>query len=173
MPDLLIGLFHGRSGAIPGLNEMALGVDCILGDADSQCRQVFSNRKQGKLMKDLRKHSRYRTGECYLVYDRNSDKLLGRAVNMSLGGFMIVADDPVPEGVTLECRITFPEMIEDVQQLDLEVTPRWCTMNERMGWYEIGLQCEPLPTEKKDLLATVVQQGMAVQSDQLNAVGKI
>ena len=124
-------------------------------------------------MKKPRKHTRYRTGECYLVYDRYSDKLLGRAVNISLGGFMIVADDPVPVDITLGCRITFPEMIEGVQQLDLEVTPKWCTKNDRMGWYEVGFQAMPLPSDQQALLSAVVRHGMTLTSRHLNAVGKV
>ena len=90
--------------------------------------------------KRLQKHARKRTSDYYLVYEQNSNRLLGRMTNLSLGGFMIVGTDPIPDCRTMICRIEFPRNVDGVEEITVNAASVWSRENKRADWWETGFK---------------------------------
>ena len=86
------------------------------------------------------KHARKRTSDYYIVYEKNSNVLLGRLTNLSLGGFMLIGTDSIPDGRTIACRIDFPGNVNGVEEITVEATSVWSRENNRADWWETGFK---------------------------------
>lgn len=102
--------------------------------------------------KRFQKHARKRTSDYYLVYEQNSNDLLGRMTNLSLGGLMIVGTDPIPENQTMTCRIEFPGNVDGVEEITIKATSVWSRENKRADWWETGFKLH----EVSPLIRTVI-----------------
>lgn len=97
--------------------------------------------------KRLQQHTRKRTSDYYLVYEQNSNELLGRMTNLSLGGFMLIGTDSIPDGRTITCRIEFPSSVDGVEEITIHANSVWSRENKRADWWETGfklLEISPL-----------------------------
>ena len=124
-------------------------------------------------MDSTRKHARYRVMHNYLVFDDVSKRLLGRAVDISLGGFKVVGQSPVPEGVVMRCRLVFPAPIEGARELTIDATTKWCVResdepNWEFGFELVGLKPDELEIQKalvRDVARQAVVSQVAGQED--------
>ena len=66
-------------------------------------------------MSDLRNRPRKNTPHHVKVLDDNSGLVLGRVVDITSDGLMLVSEKPVPRGLITRLRITLPEGIPGIQ----------------------------------------------------------
>ena len=102
-------------------------------------------------MTDPRDKIRKKARRFFIVHDRHEELILGRIGNMSLGGMMLISDDPVEVGRLYHCKLTLPEKVKGVKDFIFDAECRWCKQNKTGGWYEAGYQMRYL-TERKIMM---------------------
>ncbi len=109
-------------------------------------------------MKERRKHSRRPADDYYLVYDRRSNRLMGRVLNMSAEGVLLITEEPLPIRETVPCRLIFPDDIDGIRQANFDAECRWCRFNERTGLHEMGLQLSFGTNEDQEIVAEITKR---------------
>lgn len=115
--------------------------------------------------KRLQKHARKRTSDYFLVYEQNSNELLGRMTNLSLGGFMIIGTDPIPDDQSMTCRIEFPRNVDGVEEITINATSVWSRENKRADWWETGFKLH----EVSPLIRSVIGRLIETWDDHVGA----
>lgn len=74
------------------------------------------------------------------VYDKESKRHLGKMINLSLGGMLIVGDRPFETGS--EYALSIPFMDAENGEIDFVVRARcaWCTITHSYPQYSIGME---------------------------------
>ena len=78
-------------------------------------------------MEENRKFIRVDLVEHPEVYDAHSNKLLGRIVDISAGGFKMVAFSEMEEGKEYLLNIILPERNNDKKFVEVKASVRWCS----------------------------------------------
>ena len=120
-------------------------------------------------MRGKRKHARRRTSDYYLVTNRKSGDVVGRLVNISLGGVMILTDGPVAIDQPYELKVALPEDELDRDELQFEARSIWSRHNELADWWESGFEITDLSPEDMDALQALTRRLMARESERLNS----
>ena len=103
-------------------------------------------------MGEQRKQVRKSTNDYFMVYDRETGRLIGRLLDLSIDGAMIISDVPTPEGALYQCKMHMPRMIGRRRYVFFDATRRWGRKNRRLGWYETGYQLSNVSKEDQDLI---------------------
>lgn len=120
-------------------------------------------------MSDKRKHFRRIANDYYLIYDRHSEMLIGRILNMSPDGALIITDKPLPVPEIIACRMEFPEVYKGINEISFDAECRWCRYNDKTELYEIGLEISYNNTKDKSLINDLIYSWMVDQSESLNS----
>ena len=91
-------------------------------------------------MQELRKKNRGYTNDYFLVFDMNTGEILGRLINLSPDGIMLISDDPIELNQTFKSRMILPELIDGKKEIYFDLQARWCNKNKRADWYETGYE---------------------------------
>jgi len=92
---------------------------------------------------------RRRTSDYYIVNDNRSGQILGRLIDLSPGGFRLIANEKPIES-SYECRLSLPNYVGNVKEIPLQASVKWCRHNTRMDWYEAGFQIDQISKAKDD-----------------------
>lgn len=76
-------------------------------------------------MEDRRQHSRHGTELQLEVYDLHSGQRLGRIVDLSSDGFMLLGDTPLRADTLVECRLVSGQPVESVCEVRLGADCLW------------------------------------------------
>jgi c-di-GMP-binding flagellar brake protein YcgR len=107
-------------------------------------------------MDERRKHVRKATSDYFLIYDRETDKLVGRVLNLSPTGVMMISESPVEVSKTIGCKMVMPRIISNRQHIDFDAECRWCSKNKRWKWYEIGCQISNISEEDQRIIHQLI-----------------
>lgn len=86
------------------------------------------------------------------VYDADSRELLGRLVDISSTGLMLISSAPLQEGRQLRLSIQLPTAIDGRTQLHIEATSMWCRSTSHTQHHGTGLRFTSIAEEDKQLL---------------------
>jgi c-di-GMP-binding flagellar brake protein YcgR len=78
-------------------------------------------------MKENRKFRRVNLAEHPEVFDAQSNELLGRIVDISTGGFKMVAFSEMEEGKEYLLNIVLPEKNNEKKCIEVKASIRWCS----------------------------------------------
>ena len=120
-------------------------------------------------MKQKRQHPRRRTNDYYTVVDCTTAELLGRVGNISLGGLMVISEEPLQARQSYCLKIVFSHRIEDRDHLQLETECCWSVRNDMANWWESGFQIRALQPSESAFLQRLLHQLMLTESERLNA----
>lgn len=84
------------------------------------------------------------TGANILVYDDDTDVLLGRIVDLSTRGLRMLGSRPIPRERRLTVRM---ETRVGTVPLILPATGRWAEVNEASGMFDSGMEFDELDLE--------------------------
>lgn len=91
-------------------------------------------------MVERRKQQRYRPAKYLTVYDFSTGKPLGKLVNMSSEGAMLVTPGPVKESSLLRCCLKLPLQLRGRGEVIFDAECRWCRKNVNADRWESGHQ---------------------------------
>jgi hypothetical protein len=109
-------------------------------------------------MDDRRKEARKRTSDYFMVYNAETEELIGRVMDLNVDGVMLISENPNEVPCTLKCRMVLPQMIGRHSHLHFEVTSKWCKKNSRLGWYETGYQVINLSDDDHKLIQELTDE---------------
>ncbi|MCY1283006.1 hypothetical protein D9M68_288120 [compost metagenome] len=76
-------------------------------------------------MEDRRQHSRRNAGQQLEVFDLNNGQRLGRVVDLSIDGFMLLSDAPVHVDCVIECRLVPAPPLDGIPEVKLGADCLW------------------------------------------------
>ncbi len=105
---------------------------------------------------DQRRHPRYASDAPVEVFDRSDGKLLGRLLNLSAEGLMVLSQVPVtPDRIyRLRLQMTLDGALATV---DLGADCLWCNPKERHNHYWSGFQIIDIADRDRTRLLNAVQ----------------
>lgn len=108
-------------------------------------------------MDDRRQHSRHTTELSLEVLDLHSGTRLGRVVDLSADGFMLVSDMPLEADSVWECRLVLGEPLGTIHEIRLGADCLWSRpgANGQHGWS--GFHIIDLADDQAEALAVVLQ----------------
>jgi hypothetical protein len=74
------------------------------------------------------------------VFDKKTDDYIGKMINLSVGGMLILGEEPLQPGKVYHIKIPFDETVNGRVDFDIETKCVWCTNAIGFPRYSIGLQ---------------------------------
>ena len=91
-------------------------------------------------MIESRKYQRKQINEYLILNDCNSGEIIGRVINITADGIMIVSENSIVENTVLECKMRLPDIIEGNREIDFIIQCCWNRENKRLEMYECGFK---------------------------------
>ena len=104
-----------------------------------------------------RRSIRKSTSDYYLVYEDSTDELIGRVVNLSLDGTMLIGDHEMVVPTRIDARLELNDPIDGRKQIRFQLESRWCKKNETCDWYETGYKFVEISDQDRNLIAKLTR----------------
>jgi hypothetical protein len=100
----------------------------------------------------------------FIVFNTENDQPLGRVVNLSEQGMMLVSDEPADAQSTFRCRMSLPEKLLDRRTITFEAKCRWCREHELTGSYQSGYVFTRIEDKDLEVLRLLTQNWKVEES---------
>jgi len=109
-------------------------------------------------MRDRRRATRRNTPHRLNVVAADSDAILGRLVDITPGGLMVVAPRTWLEGERLHVRIPLPTVINGRTELELEIEAVWQSPDDNPRYHRSGFRFVAIGGEDAYIIETVMHR---------------
>ena len=109
-------------------------------------------------MHNRRKETRKCTSDYFLVYNAETDELVGRVMDLNVDGAMLISENLVDVPCTIKCKMALPESIGRHYHVDFEIAGKWCRKNNRLGWFETGYQVINISDTNRLLIEEITEE---------------
>ena len=109
-------------------------------------------------MRERRRAPRRHTPHRLNVVAADSDTVLGRLVDITPGGLMLVAPRTWPEGDPLQVRIPLPTVINGRVELELEIESVWQAPDDNPRFHRTGFRFVAIGGEDAYIIETVMHR---------------
>jgi len=109
-------------------------------------------------MSNLRNRPRKNTPHHVKVLDETSGRVLGRVVDITSDGLMLVSDQSVPRGLRTHLRINLPIMVQNRSDVTVEAEAVWSKQDTNPKFYTSGWKFINLGGEEGYLLEEVMHK---------------
>jgi hypothetical protein len=116
-------------------------------------------------MGDQRKLARRRTSDYFIVYERETGRIVGRLVNLTIAGAMIIGEESVEVSTLIKCRLRLPEPVEGRQEILFDAECRWNRRNEHNDWWETGYKFVNISDADIQMIVLVTRNWLAKEAD--------
>lgn len=113
---------------------------------------------------------RFKTSGYYLVYDTTTDELIGRVVNLSLEGTMLISDHPIDVPTRLSCRMPLLESIDGQNTINFTLESRWSKKNDKFDWHESGFKFVEISDLDRKLIGKLMESWLAEENNRSGRV---
>jgi len=110
-------------------------------------------------------YDRTRLNEYFIVLDGSGDRILGRMINMSSDGMMLLAEDPIQTPIVAKCKMELPHMVQGYQHWEFDIETRWCERTKHTGLFEIGCKFINLTEDSKKLIKSILATWMSEEGE--------
>jgi hypothetical protein len=117
-------------------------------------------------MDERRKHVRKATSDYFLIYDRETEELVGRVLNLSPAGAMVISESPVTVSRIIKCKMVMPRIISTRDYISFDAECRWCSENKRWKWFEIGCQLSNVSEEDQRIIQKLIGEWVIKEGSQ-------
>ena len=107
-------------------------------------------------MSDSRQLERKVTNDYFLVYDRETNELIGRVMDLTAEGVRLVCNDSIEPGSKFKAKMEMPQMIDRYRHIDFDLDARWTRKNPQMGWHETGFKITGLSMETYSVIERII-----------------
>ncbi|MFO7653391.1 MAG: PilZ domain-containing protein [Candidatus Krumholzibacteriia bacterium] len=91
-------------------------------------------------MRDRRNRRRRKTPHYLNVVDSATGQVLGRLVNITAGGMMVVSRNKIMPDREFRLRLLLPRMVNGEDELQLQACSIWCRPDENPAFHRIGFK---------------------------------
>ena len=109
-------------------------------------------------MAERRRRNRKSTFHYTQVLDRDSGKQIGRLVNITTEGMMLITTLPLATGTKLPIRMVLPRMVNDVDELEFNAEVRWCKPDANPNYHAIGFKLENITREVSEIIGEMFHE---------------
>jgi hypothetical protein len=109
-------------------------------------------------MKKERNDTRTQTIDYFLVRHLQTNQIIGRIANLSVGGLMLIANKPLCVRRTYDLQLVFPRTLFDKTFVTFTAESRWSKYNDFAKWWEIGFEIREINVEDQSVLQQIIQQ---------------
>ncbi len=104
----------------------------------------------------------------YSVYERYSNRYVGKLYNMSNNGIMICSDKPTSPYQLYHLRIDMPVAIDNRTRINFDAECRWCRKEDKERCYYSGFQFAAIPDSDRKTVELLLEKW---ESEVSGAVG--
>ena len=90
------------------------------------------------------------------LYDRVSERFLGKGVDVTTKGLLLVTETPVAQDTELELRVTLPEPMFGKDHIDVDAVARWRAKDVNPGFYDVGLEFTRISPRDQEIIRQVI-----------------
>jgi len=109
-------------------------------------------------MHNHRKRPRRNTPHLVKALDADTGRSLGRVVDITADGLMLVTDNPVQPGARLRMRVILPVIIRDQTDVVVEAEAVWCNQDTNPNFFKAGFRFLNLSGDDGFLLEDVMHK---------------
>ncbi len=116
-------------------------------------------------MDERRRKSRMHTEDLFLVCDALSGEIIGRVINMSVSGVMLVTEKPWPIDKISQCIIRLPEEINGLDHIEFEAISRWCKPDVDPAMFRVGYEIRKMTAEYEKVVEELLRSWSLAAAD--------
>ncbi len=90
------------------------------------------------------------------LYDRTSERFLGKGVDVTTKGLLLVTETPLAQDTELELSLALPEPMFGKDHLDVDAVVRWRGKDVNPGFYDVGLQFTRISMRDQEIIRQVI-----------------
>ena len=109
-------------------------------------------------MREKRRQPRLRSPHRINVLAAADDRILGRLVDVTVGGLMFLASEDHAPGTVLHLRLPLPTMSGAKSAIEVECEVLWCRPDANPTYHRIGVEFLRLGAEEAYIIETVLQR---------------
>ncbi|MBU2502591.1 PilZ domain-containing protein [bacterium] len=109
-------------------------------------------------MVDMRRRPRKNTPHLVRALDDESGQVMGRIVDITCNGMMLVTGRSVPLGRRFQVRLNLPVMVHNRSDINVEAEAVWCNQDKNPSFYRVGFKFINLAGEDGYLLEEVMHK---------------
>ncbi len=109
-------------------------------------------------MEDYRHRPRKNTPHIVKAFDTEKGDYIGRVVDITADGMMIVTQDQITVGRVFKLRVILPVMVQHKTDVVIEARVVWSEADSNPSFYRCGLHFVNLPGEDGFLLEDVMHK---------------
>lgn len=109
-------------------------------------------------MQERRRFARIHLIHYLMIFDRETNRLLGNLVDVSPDGLLMIAENPLETATLKHLRMNFPEEILQHQSLEFEAEVIWCKVDINPDLFAIGLKLTEAQSEHQKLIQALVDE---------------
>ena len=98
------------------------------------------------------------TNDYYLIIDEDTNELMGRIVDLTTDGFMIISDASIDIPQIVNCKMDFQRMIRFQKFMSFVAESKWCEFNEYCHWYETGFKISNISEENVEIIKEIIDE---------------
>jgi hypothetical protein len=121
-------------------------------------KQVAAGHIRSLPMKEKRKTRRRYLLYYMRVYDVGTKRQIGNLVDITPQGAMIVSEDPIEDGKTLQIRMELTSDVSDHPFMEFSARSKWCEPDINPDMYNIGLEITEISPEDIKTIRRIVKQ---------------
>lgn len=91
------------------------------------------------------------------VFDQDTGKLLGRMVDMTTEGFMLIHEASLPVDAVFNCRMALPAELLGRTEIFFEGACRWCRRAVNGDLYEAGFRLEKVDPDDVEVIEMLIR----------------
>ena len=108
-------------------------------------------------MKEKRKRPRKVAATTIQVYDANLERLIGRLVNLTSAGLMLIGNAPIEANMVFQLELVLETTHKGKDRLQFGVESLWCSEATESGRYWTGFHIIDVSSETTELLEALVE----------------
>lgn len=109
-------------------------------------------------MSDMRHRPRKNTPHNVKVIDEETGRVMGRVVDITADGMMLVSDRELVPGRQFHVRITLPVMAQDRTDVTVDARAVWCNQDTNPSFWKVGFKFLNLAGEEGYLLEDIMHR---------------
>ena len=109
-------------------------------------------------MRNNRNQTRRNSPHRVNVLAAADNRVLGRLVNITIGGLMYLVAEPPSDGTRLELSIPLPTMANGKTSIEVAGIVVWSTVDANPEFQRVGVEFENLGAEEGYIIETVLQR---------------
>ncbi len=108
-------------------------------------------------MAEKRTQQRKRNRNFTKVFDIDTGRCVGRLVNITTGGMMLMTESPFERDATFNFRIVLPRMFDDMLDIEVKAVARWCKRDANPDFWGAGFQFIQIGAEETRVIECVFE----------------